>query len=327
MKRKLQVFISSTYTDLISDRQAAVSATLKAGHIPAGMELFTAGDKSQMQTIQRWIDESDVYMLILGGRYGSIEPTSGKSYTELEFDYAVSRGKPLFSVVIDKEALENRVKNNGSHYIERENPNLLKSFEEKVLSNISSFFSDEKDIRLCVYESLSEFAANRLLQGWVSASEIEDASLLHDELRTLRAENETLKAQIAQSAKVSQLKPENQRLNKIEEIIGVLSQTELVVPAEASAEKEEITIDALSSFYNNKNTLISGVTNSTGMTAAQRYLYFRLAPILQIHGLVENEKVAGVRYRRSFVTKFGMEFLAECERRMLRTKAEASAKK
>jgi hypothetical protein len=53
VKRKLQVFISSTYSDLIVERQAAVAAILKAGHIPAGMELFTAGNKSQMKTIER----------------------------------------------------------------------------------------------------------------------------------------------------------------------------------------------------------------------------------------------------------------------------------
>jgi hypothetical protein len=110
LKRKLQVFISSTFTDLIEERQAAVSAILKAGHIPAGMELFTAGDQSQMTIIKNWIDESDVYMLILGGRYGSIDKISGLSYTELEYDYAVSKNKPLFAVVIRESALEIKVK-------------------------------------------------------------------------------------------------------------------------------------------------------------------------------------------------------------------------
>jgi hypothetical protein len=69
MKKKLQVFISSTYTDLQDERQAAVEAILRAGHIPAGMELFAAGDTSQMEVIRRWIDDSDVFLLILGGRY------------------------------------------------------------------------------------------------------------------------------------------------------------------------------------------------------------------------------------------------------------------
>ncbi|PBO90032.1 hypothetical protein CI711_19850 [Shigella boydii] len=48
MNRKFQVFISSTFTDLIEERQAAVSAILTAGHIPAGMELFKPGDRSQL---------------------------------------------------------------------------------------------------------------------------------------------------------------------------------------------------------------------------------------------------------------------------------------
>ncbi len=77
--------------DLIEERQAAVEAILDAGHIPAGMELFKAGNESQLKTIYQWIDESDVYMLILGGRYGTVEPKSGKSYTQLEYEYACSK--------------------------------------------------------------------------------------------------------------------------------------------------------------------------------------------------------------------------------------------
>lgn len=110
MKRRLQVFVSSTYLDLVEERQAAVGAILKSGHIPAGMELFTARDKSQWEIIKRWIDESDVYMLILGGRYGSVELESGVSYTELEYNYASEIGKPLFAVVIEEKALDIRVR-------------------------------------------------------------------------------------------------------------------------------------------------------------------------------------------------------------------------
>lgn len=100
IRKKLQVFVSSTFSDLIKERQAAVEAILTAGHIPAGMELFTAGDESQMEVIKQWIDESDIYLLILGGRYGSIEPITGKSYTQLEYEYALSKGKPFFACVI-----------------------------------------------------------------------------------------------------------------------------------------------------------------------------------------------------------------------------------
>lgn len=73
MEKKYQVFISSTYTDLIEERQKAVEAILNAGHIPAGMELFHAGDETQKDLISEWIEDSDIYVLILGGRYGSLD--------------------------------------------------------------------------------------------------------------------------------------------------------------------------------------------------------------------------------------------------------------
>ena len=63
-RKKLQVFVSSTYEDLKEERQAAVEAILSAGHIPAGMELFAAGNESQMEVIRNWIDESEVFLLI-----------------------------------------------------------------------------------------------------------------------------------------------------------------------------------------------------------------------------------------------------------------------
>lgn len=107
MDKKLQVFVSSTYTDLIEERQAAVEAILDAGHIPAGMELFKAG-KSQMETIYKWIDESDVYILILGGRYGTVEKKSGQSYIQLEYEYALSKNMPVFSIVLSERFLEKK---------------------------------------------------------------------------------------------------------------------------------------------------------------------------------------------------------------------------
>jgi Domain of unknown function (DUF4062) len=105
-KNRLQVFVSSTFTDLRQERQAAVEAILSAGHIPAGMELFAAGDESQMEVIKQWIDESDVFLLILGGRYGSIEPKSGKSYIHLEYEHALSKGKPLFACLVADAVLQ-----------------------------------------------------------------------------------------------------------------------------------------------------------------------------------------------------------------------------
>ena len=66
------------------------------------MELFKAGNDSQLKTIYKWIDESDVYMLILGGRRITNEKKSGLSYTQLEYEYAISKNIPVFAVILSE---------------------------------------------------------------------------------------------------------------------------------------------------------------------------------------------------------------------------------
>lgn len=173
MNKKLQVFVSSTYTDLIEERQAAVEAILDAGHIPAGMELFKAG-KSQMKTIQKWIDESDVYMLILGGRYGSIEEKSGLSYTELEYNYALSKNMPVFAVVLEDNFLFSNAISLGKDVVfEKDNVNKYEIFKKNVKSKIVRFANNIDQISTAIHVQLNYFINNPnfSLSGWVRINE------------------------------------------------------------------------------------------------------------------------------------------------------------
>jgi len=196
-KKKLQVFISSTFTDLKQERQAAVEAILTAGHIPAGMELFTAGDESQMNVIKHWIDESDVYLLILGGRYGSLEPATKKSYIHLEYEYAIETGKPSFAVVIDESVMEARVKQFGTAVIETENSQKLREFRTLVLSKLVKFWQDPRDIKLAILETLSEFERRPDLVGWISGKDSVNGGALVEEFARLTKENSDLRAQLS----------------------------------------------------------------------------------------------------------------------------------
>ncbi len=170
-KKRLQVFVSSTYTDLIEERQAAVEAILTAGHIPAGMELFAAGDESQMEVIRHWIDESDVFLLILGSRYGSLEPKSEKSYIELEYEYAFSKNKPIFACVINQSIEEKRTKKRGLKFIERDNLDKLNKFRKSVCEKVVSFWKDSKDIKLAIHATLLDFSKRSGLAGWIKGSD------------------------------------------------------------------------------------------------------------------------------------------------------------
>lgn len=171
MEKKYQIFISSTFTDLRDERQAAVEAILRAGHIPAGMELFTSANKTQWDVIKKWINESDIYLLILGSRYGSIEPESGISYTELEYNYAVSLGKPYFAVVISEKGIARKKSKKGNDVLEKNNIEKLEKFRKKVLSKMSSFFDDPKDLKLEITESILNISKQTDLRGWVRYGE------------------------------------------------------------------------------------------------------------------------------------------------------------
>lgn len=89
---KYQIFVSSTYKDLIEERKSVVETVLRTHNFPIGMEMFNANDKEQWLVIQDTIDLSDIYILIIGHKYGSL--TIGKrkiSFTQKEFEYALKR--------------------------------------------------------------------------------------------------------------------------------------------------------------------------------------------------------------------------------------------
>ncbi len=181
MNKKLQVFISSTYTDLIEERQAAVQAILDAGHIPAGMELFKAG-KPQMKTICKWIDESDVYMLILGGRYGSIEEESGLSYTEREYKYALSKNMPVFAIVLKDNFLHIKAASRSANDIfEKDNIDKYEKFKDYVKSKIVKFVENTDQISSVIHSHLNTIFSDEdyKLTGWIRGTDANDTNISH----------------------------------------------------------------------------------------------------------------------------------------------------
>ncbi len=105
MEKKYQIFISSTYTDLIDARAKVQEAILSMLHFPVGMEMFSAADEEQWEIIQDTIDSSDYYILIIGHRYGSTIDTgedAGISYTEKEFRYAIEKQIPVLAFILSE---------------------------------------------------------------------------------------------------------------------------------------------------------------------------------------------------------------------------------
>lgn len=233
-KRKLQIFLSSTYEDLIDHRLAAMEAILAAGHIPAAMEQFSPGDETAWEKIKTWIDESDAFILILGGRYGSIEPTSGKSYVQMEYEYAMAQKKPFFAVVVDEKHHEQRVKELGLVVDERKHPDKYKAFRELVTQRLCSFWNDQKDIKTAVFQKLPEWAQRPELKGWVRGEDAASPQVMN-ELARLSEENRELRA-ASQTETFDGL--------SFEELIGLLRQRQLD-PSESLALEQRFPSDPL----------------------------------------------------------------------------------
>jgi hypothetical protein len=93
-----KVFVSSTYEDLREERAAVQKGLLQLGCLPVGMELFPAADEETWNFIKSQIDDSDYYVVVIAGRYGSQGP-DGISLTEMEYDYAIAQKKPTIGFV------------------------------------------------------------------------------------------------------------------------------------------------------------------------------------------------------------------------------------
>lgn len=165
--QKLQVFISSTFADLRLERQAAIKAILNEGHVPAGMELFADIDDSHIEAIKRWIDNADVYFLILGRQYGTIEPESGKSYLQLEYEYALSQNIPVYTFVVEDakaEGIGKITRRIGTRQLEYERWQAFRLF---AMENVVVEWKDHHDISHAVTQTLTLISQKNNLSGWI----------------------------------------------------------------------------------------------------------------------------------------------------------------
>ncbi|MFX4261147.1 DUF4062 domain-containing protein [Pelotomaculum propionicicum] len=173
-EKKYQVFISSTYSDLIEERRKILNILLMADCIPSGMEAFVATDDEQFEVIKRVIDLCDYYILIIGKRYGSVNPKTGFSYTEMEYEYAREKGIPVLVFAIDDSAVlpEEKV-DQDTGKIEK-----LGLFREKALTNrLASIWktNDELTGQLAIAIMRAKSEISR--PGWQRAVDYDEASL------------------------------------------------------------------------------------------------------------------------------------------------------
>ena len=187
MNKRYQVFVSSTYADLKEERQRVIQTLMEMDCIPSGMELFPAADEEQLEFIKRVIDDCDYYLLIIGGRYGSIA-NDGLSYTEQEYDYAIEKGIKVIALLHQNpDAIP--MGRSESDKVLRER---LSLFRQKVSSNrLVKFWNNANDLPGLVALSLSKAIKLYPSTGWIRGDNGSSEELFK-EINQLRKENQKL---------------------------------------------------------------------------------------------------------------------------------------
>lgn len=159
--------------------------------MPAGMELFPATDDGAWRLIQDVIDASDYYLLIMGGRYGSLDEL-GIGFTEKEYDYAVLKEKPVISLLHLNPDMLPREKTE----IQEAAWAKLESFRKKVSNrHTCQFWTTVDDLKAHAVLSLTATVKRNPGVGWVRADKIPTGATLTDILN-LREQVADLESQL-----------------------------------------------------------------------------------------------------------------------------------
>jgi hypothetical protein len=165
-----KVFVSSTYEDLRDERVEVQKALLKLNCLPVGMELFPAADDETWEFIKSQITDSDYYVILVAGRYGSIRPEDGRSFTELEFDYAQEITIPTIGFIHRDRGIIPRNKSELDPILVKK----LDTFLEKVRLRPVRHFGTPHELALEVTTSFVDLKARKPAVGFVRANEAVD---------------------------------------------------------------------------------------------------------------------------------------------------------
>jgi len=126
----VKAFLSSTFLDLVEEREAVLQALHKKRMSPLAMEYFLASPGTPRETALENLRNSDVMILVLGFKAGTLLPDeSGSTYTSAEYDELVRLGKEPLAFVKQKKRWWERVASWRSDEREPKKRAALKSFQ------------------------------------------------------------------------------------------------------------------------------------------------------------------------------------------------------
>jgi hypothetical protein len=223
LEKRYQVFISSTFVDLEDERKEVMEAIINLNCFPAGMEMFPASDTEQFDYIKRIIDESDYYVIVVAGKYGSVAE-DGISYTEKEFDYAKEKKIPILAFV--KKDIETIPGNKIE--TDHDKKTRLDAFREKVLDGrVAKFWDTPDELKYKIHNSLSNEFKIHPRPGWIRGNQENNEELLV-QINKLRLENNELEEKITKGIEVTKKNGNNKENDKDNDTLVKLNKNFLI---------------------------------------------------------------------------------------------------
>jgi hypothetical protein len=102
MAASFTVFVCSTFSDLSEEREGVLDAIRRLKLAHDSMEFFGARAEQPIETCLQEVRKSDVLVVIVGHRYGSIVPDLGISYSEAEYTEGYRLNKPCLVYMRDE---------------------------------------------------------------------------------------------------------------------------------------------------------------------------------------------------------------------------------
>jgi hypothetical protein len=190
MAKKYLIFIGSTLEDLKNERRELPQIIMELGHIPVMADYFDASDKNSSLLLQRALEECDYFIALAAHRYAA--PEEKRSPLETEYNWAVKKGIPVISLIIDEKARWKASK-------KEKDPGLVKkleAFKAQLRESAHETWTNAADLKQKAQSLIIKETNLNPGTGWVQATQAIDPSVAN-ELSRLSSENEDLKRQIS----------------------------------------------------------------------------------------------------------------------------------